>query len=404
MAQIHSSHSSATPFQATRPDPAVQVHLSPSLLIVGGGLAGGLLAWRLAECFPDLSLQVLEQKPSIGAEHTWCFHQHDLTPESLAWLSPLISASWTSHDVRFPGLNRHLRSAYFAIRSEDFYARLKAKLGQQMQTGVQISSLAADRVVLANGDQLSGTVLDARGAPALKPGTTGWQKFVGLELETEHGLRRPVLMDATVPQLDGFRFMYLLPWSPRRLLIEDTRYSDTPELDTDTLEAGILAYAKQHGWHGKILRREQGCLPLPLQSGFLNATSDLPALGLRTGMFHYVTGYSLPETLRWINQLVEQAKWHDWQPDALSRMMTRYQSAWQGRQHFLILLNRLLFRAADPEQRWRVLARFYGLPEPLIRRFYAGQLTPLDQFRLLAGRPPVSVFRALTALPQRRLR
>ena len=57
-----------------------------------------------------------------------------------------------------------------------------------------------------------------------------------------------------------------------------------------------------------------------------------------------------------------------------------------------------IFDAADPPERYRVLQRFYRLPAPLIARFYAGQSTVLDRIRILAGRPPVSIWRAMRAL------
>jgi lycopene beta-cyclase len=47
----------------------------------------------------------------------------------------------------------------------------------------------------------------------------------------------------------------------------------------------------------------------------------------------------------------------------------------------------MLFRAAEPAQRWRVLSRFYGLPQPLIERFYGGRTTRGDAARILCGRP-----------------
>jgi lycopene beta-cyclase len=55
----------------------------------------------------------------------------------------------------------------------------------------------------------------------------------------------------------------------------------------------------------------------------------------------------------------------------------------------------MLFRAAEPGERWKVLRRFYGLPEGIVRRFYAGRSTALDKVRLLAGKPPVPVVKAL---------
>ena len=58
----------------------------------------------------------------------------------------------------------------------------------------------------------------------------------------------------------------------------------------------------------------------------------------------------------------------------------------------------MLFQAGDPAERWTMMRRFYRFPEPLITRFYAGELKAADKVRLLSGKPPVPVFRALKAL------
>ena len=55
----------------------------------------------------------------------------------------------------------------------------------------------------------------------------------------------------------------------------------------------------------------------------------------------------------------------------------------------------MLFRAAKPEERYTVLQRFYGLNQGLIERFYAGQLKWYDKARILIGKPPVPVSKAL---------
>ena len=64
-------------------------------------------------------------------------------------------------------------------------------------------------------------------------------------------------------------------------------------------------------------------------------------------------------------------------------------------ERFLRLLNRMLFRAAKPEERYSVLQRFYGLNQGLIERFYAGKLTWRDKARILIGKPPVPIHKAL---------
>jgi lycopene beta-cyclase len=54
-----------------------------------------------------------------------------------------------------------------------------------------------------------------------------------------------------------------------------------------------------------------------------------------------------------------------------------------------------LFKASLPSKRHLVLQRFYTLSESLIKRFYEGNLHKKDKFRILIGKPPVPVLKAL---------
>ena len=49
------------------------------------------------------------------------------------------------------------------------------------------------------------------------------------------------------------------------------------------------------------------------------------------------------------------------------------------------------------EQRRKAESYFYGLPEGLISRFYAGNSHVFDKLRILSGKPPVPVGEALRA-------
>ena len=52
-----------------------------------------------------------------------------------------------------------------------------------------------------------------------------------------------------------------------------------------------------------------------------------------------------------------------------------------------------------PADMWHVFERFYRMPDPLVHRFYALALTPIDRARILSGRPPrgINLFAALSA-------
>src|SRR5690606_6615121 len=111
-------------------------------------------------------------------------------------------------------------------------------------------------------------------------------------------------------------------------------------------------------------------------------------VGLRGGFFHAMTGYSLPDAVR-VAQAVSRLP--DLSGPALHHALHGMaQAHWRG-QAFYRLLARLLFRAAEPAERWRLLARFYRLDPALIGRFYAGRSRLFDRVRLLAGRPPVPI-------------
>jgi lycopene beta-cyclase len=49
-----------------------------------------------------------------------------------------------------------------------------------------------------------------------------------------------------------------------------------------------------------------------------------------------------------------------------------------------------------------VLERFYRLDESVIERFYAGHSTLRDKARIVTGRPPVPIGRAVMAIMGRR--
>jgi lycopene beta-cyclase len=62
------------------------------------------------------------------------------------------------------------------------------------------------------------------------------------------------------------------------------------------------------------------------------------------------------------------------------------------------MLNRMLFRASEPKDRYKILERFYTLDPGLIARFYSGTSTMADKLRILSGKPPVPLGKALSAI------
>ena len=108
-----------------------------------------------------------------------------------------------------------------------------------------------------------------------------------------------------------------------------------------------------------------------------------------------MTGYSFPDAVRTADLI---AALHDLSAAGLYAALRHHSvSTWRARK-FYRFLNRMLFDAAEPEARYKVLERFYRLDAALVRRFYAGQTTRSDMVRTMVGRPPVPLARALSVV------
>ncbi len=380
-------------------DPAPQ---DVDLAILGGGLAGGLIALGLTLRRPETRLVVVEEA-TVGGNHIWSHFASDVD-QSAGWLiDPLIAHRWPAYDVAFPAHARTLAAPYRSITSERFAEVLGRCVPADRFVSGRVTRAVPGRVELADGRVISaGAVIDARGPGDASTLDLGWQKFVGQTLHTAqpHGVSRPMVMDATVEQLDGYRFVYLLPLGEREIFVEDTYYSDTPDLDRPLLHWRIAGYAAGRGWEiqGES-RSESGILPVVVGGDFeaywSSTGTDLAKAGMRAGLFHPTTGYSLPDAIRLACVIAAAG---DLSHSALVRLTHDHAAgAWRDR-GFYRALDTMLFRAAEPAQRYKVLERFYRLGPGLVQRFYAAESTWSDQLRILAGRPPVPIGRAFGSL------
>ncbi len=378
--------------------------ISCDVAIVGAGLAGGMIALALKAKHPALDVRLIDAATTVGGNHLWSFFGSDVAQADRSIVAPLVVHAWRGYDVAFPAHQRTIDATYYSIESTRLDREVRRVLpAHALMLGRKVSGASATAVVLADGDRIEATgVIDARGPGDLSLLDLAWQKFLGRELAlaVPHDSPRPMVMDATIPQIDGYRFVYCLPFSAERMFVEDTYYSDTPDLDIPMLGARIDAYVANRGWRvDDLVREESGVLPVAMGGDFeaywRSGGARVAKAGMRAGMFHPTTGYSLPDAVRTAAMLAglrdfSGAKLHD-----ATHAMAR--ATWKSR-GFYRMLDTMLFRAAEPEERYRVLERFYRLSPALIGRFYAGRSTMTDKARVLTGKPPVPISRAVRAI------
>jgi len=361
---------------------------SNDYIIVGAGLQGGLIALALRCRQPDARVTLIDREPRPGGNHTWSFHANDVPPDAEPFVRPLVSAQWPNYRVSFPGYARTVPAQYAAISSARF-AKVLENSGCEQLWNAEVLTVEANRVRLTNGREMTAKcVLDARGpSQVANPTAAGFQKFVGLEIETEYPwpYAMPTVMDATVPQDDGFRFMYVLPFTPHLVLIEETHFADSANLDKSLLRHRIADYANAHRlgrW--TVVREEAGVLPMPWSGGGVNLPDSGPLpVGYAGGWFHPATGYSFPLAVRVALAISNST------PTGARQALQQLARRVIPRQRFARFLNRLLFTLVIPDQRWQVFRRLYRVvPDETMNRFYACHFGPVDATRMVVGWPP----------------
>ncbi len=366
-------------------------------ILVGGGLQTGLLVLALGQQRPDARVLVLERDSELAGNHTWSFHRDDLTTPMWNWFAPLAEHRWSGYQVRISGLRRRLSLGYVSVSSRRFAevirARIAAAPGSALHTDTTVATVHADHVITSEGNRFgAAVVIDNRGPDAAmrKQFVGGYQKFWGFEIELDEDwpLEDPIVMDDAVDQSDGFRFFYTLPFSRRRVLVEDTRFSNDASLDREECWQTTRNYLEGLGvTRFRILREENGVLPMPIggqQAAHVHLESSRPlAGGYAGGWFHPATGYSFPMAARFAQTVAET------EPGELRRTLAELANANRWRNRYGRFLNRLLFELVGPATRYQIFRRFYRvLGEPSIARFYANRFRVRDAVRIVVGIPP----------------
>lgn len=385
--------------------------------IVGGGLAGGLIALALQRARPGFRIRLIEAGRTIGGNHRWSWFDSDLSDEGRALLSAFRQTDWEDgYEVHFPKYHRKLKTTYRSMASPDFHEGIVRELSEgSVILGRKAVSLDARGVDLGPSQYRPAerinarSVIDCRSFKPSKHLKGGWQVFLGrhIRLDKPHGVQRPVIMDATVDQLaphgngSSYRFVYVLPLGAHDVFIEDTYYADDPLLDRNALSGRIDQYARAKGWHdGLPVHHEAGVLPV-LTGGNFSAYQDevrIPGVavaGARGGFTHPLTSYTMCVA---VENALAIAKRAELSGEQLAAFFDARAKAHWRKTGYYRLLARFLFFAAKPERRVKVFQRFYALREGLIERFYAARSSLFDKVRVLWGEPPVAIHSAILAM------
>ena len=376
------------------------------LVILGGGCAGLSLSMALAvhggRCPRTL---VIESRTEYANDRTWCYWKDPSVPAPYQ-----VQHRWQSMRVAHAGQSVLLdcgSQPYHMLAAQDFYAAAQALIDRHPNITLQRGTSVVDEprrssgvwhIRTSAGDVTACSVVDTR--PSALPrrgGAALWQSFYGQEIECSAAVFDPSAMDLMnflAPDPRHIPFVYVLPVTPTRALVEVTVFGAAPLAPkdlSDRLEAAIAL--RVGGASFTVLRSEHGILPMGLNAAPRAVHPSNVRVGLMAGGARPSTGYAFQRIQRWAGEcahsLVSCGEPTAHRPDPLAlRLMD---------QIFLDVLR------ADPSRGAALFFSLFSRVDPArVIRFLSGSGSTIDGLAVVAAMPVPPFLRAALALTRRR--
>ena len=287
-------------------------------IICGGGASGLLLIEALSNdtYFKNQSILLIEQEVKNQNDRTWCFWE-----TSPGNFDQLLKKAWPKASIKSKkfSLDFDLEPYHYKmLRSKVFYEEIHHKIKSNKKLSILNSKVTEIResgalttVYTNNGTYESKKVFNSifnptalykqKKYPVLK------QHFIGWFIKTKTPQFNPekvIFMDFDIPQKGKTRFLYVLPLSKNKALVEYTLFSESL-LEQKEYETGIIDYLKSHGISDfEIEEKEQGNIPMSCYSFEQMNTASLLNIGTAGGWTKASTGFTFKNTQRNVNQLI----------------------------------------------------------------------------------------------------
>lgn len=289
---------------------------SYDIAIIGGGLAGLSLAAQLSDDrFSSFSIIVIEPRLEYERDKTWSYWRaqaHEYSEyEAATWAAWRLTIAQNNVVVR-----QHLAEyfCYASISSDTFYqatlSKIKACKHIQFMQSEQVESLVIENghtviaLKSAQNIKIKQVIFDSRLVTQQKPNSNKSQlnqHFLGIEITSDLELFDDDCIDLMdfQPTSHGIHFMYILPYTKSRALVESTWICAHFHHGDYMQELNHYLAKRWPNAQFKIAYTETGCLPLhniTAREYNLGNVHIIP-IGTAAGTMRAATGYAFLETL-----------------------------------------------------------------------------------------------------------
>lgn len=389
------------------------------IILAGGGLSGLTLAIELGkrDFFQNKSILIIERDAKQHNDRTWCFwatKEEDLPPVLFkSWDHCLFYGAKGERRLKIPPFRYHM------VRGIDFYnwaaaeitrfpniQRIQANITRLEEGGtvytdqgnfsaewVFNSAITNTELLPAASKLYPNPGFSLHNSPKEKTNAHTWflQHFKGWIIETPGPSFDPntaTLMDFRIDQKSDTRFVYVLPFSETKALVEYTVFS--PALCTAAEYQAELQHYVQHFLkipEYNIVEEEFGVIPMT-DFGFSPAQQGkIIHIGTAAGFVKGSSGYAFKRTRRKLQQFTE-AWARTGAPD--TRLL---RSDYRFRLYDSIMLRVLRDQLYPGKSFFSKL--FYKRPAPIIFRFLDEDSTFTEDLRVISSPPPLPFLRAL---------
>ena len=278
-------------------------------IILGAGCAGLSLLMRLLDepALQSKKILLIDRDVKVKNDRTWCFWE-----KGSGYFEPIVHHSWQQLYVKHYMGEKRLDMdayAYKMVRGIDFYRycfnkvkqspNVKLLYGEVAAINAVAGSLTVDGNSYSAGQIFSSVMLIP---PVLKPGQFYLlQHFRGWWVETDYDAfdaGKADLMNFRTSQQHGCAFVYVLPVTKKRALVEYTLFTED-KLNDEEYDTGLKSFIRDElkiqSYH--IEEKENGVIPMT-NFVFPEQEGKVTFIGTAGGQTKASTGYTF-QFIQW---------------------------------------------------------------------------------------------------------